>query len=68
MEHISGIQREQITLFPESIEDYITAENAVRFIDVFVDRTDLIKLDFKHAKIDTTGRPPYNPKDLLKLY
>jgi len=68
MEHITGNQREQITLFPESIEDYITRENAVRFIDVFVDRIDVIELDFKHAKVDSTGRPPYNPKDLLKLY
>jgi transposase len=68
MEHIKGKQREQITLFPESIEDYITAENSVRIVDVFVERLDVITLGFNHAKVDSTGRPPYNPKDLLKLY
>ncbi len=68
MEHITGIQREQITLFPEAVEDYITAENSVRIVDAFVERLDVITLGFNHAKVDSTGRPPYNPKDLLKLY
>lgn len=68
MEHIRGKQREQITLFPESIEDYITSENTVRFIEAFGEKLDVIKLGFQHAKVDKTGRPPYNPRDLLKLY
>lgn len=68
MEHIQGKQREQITLFPESIEDFISSENSVRFIDAFVEKIDVIKLGFQHAIVDTTGRPPYNPRDLLKLY
>lgn len=67
MEHISGIPREQITLFPETIEDYITEDNPVRFIDVFVDRLDLNELGFEHAILKETGRPPFAPKDLLKL-
>jgi len=68
MEHISGLPREQITLFPESIEDYITEDNAVRFLDVFVDRLDTKQLGFEHATLKETGRPPYDPKDLLKLH
>ncbi len=68
MEHIKGKQREQITLFPEAIEDYITDENSARIIDVFVERLDVIILGFDHAQVDATGRPPYHPKDLLKLY
>lgn len=68
MEHIKGFAREQITLFPESIEDYITAENPVRFLDAFVDQLDITKLCFCHSEVKETGRPPYNPKDLLKLY
>lgn len=68
MNHLSGIGREQITLFPEAIEDYITADNPVRFLDAFVDQLDMASLGFRHATVNETGRPPYNPKDLLKLY
>ncbi len=68
MHHQSGIAREQITLFPEAIEDYITADNPVRFLDAFVDQLDMGSLGFRHARVSETGRPPYNPKDLLKLY
>ncbi len=68
MKHIKGIERRQVILFPEIIDDYITEENPVRFIDAFVDSLDLIGLGFKHAELNTTGRPPYDPSDLLKLY
>jgi transposase len=68
MDHIIGIAREQITLFPEAIEDYITAENPVRFLDAFVDQLDATTMGFCHATVKETGRPPYHPKDLLKLY
>lgn len=68
MKHIHGIDRRQTILFPEVIDEYIEEENPVQFIDVFVDTLDLIELDFSHAELKTTGRPPYNPADLLKLY
>ena len=68
MEHVSGTSREQITLFPEAVEDYISAENPVRFLDAFVDSLDTVSLGFQHADLNETGRPAYNPKDLLKLY
>lgn len=68
MNYIEGESREQITLFPEAIEDYITEENVVRFIDAFVDGMDLQAMNFDHTELSETGRPPYNAKDLLKLY
>jgi len=68
MKHIPSINRRQTILFPEVIDEYIEEENPVQFIDVFVDTLDLIELDFSHAELKTTGRPPYNPADLLKLY
>lgn len=68
MNHITGTARDQITLFPEAIEDYISAENPVRFLDAFVDQMDMTRLGFQHASLKDTGRPPYDPKDLLKLY
>jgi transposase len=68
MNHIIGSAREQITLFPEAIEDYIAEDNPVRFLDAFVDSIDTTALGFQHATVESTGRPPYHPKDLLKLY
>lgn len=34
---IEGEARTQATLFPEILDDYITEDNAVRVIDVFID-------------------------------
>jgi transposase len=69
MEYIKGEGRQQTLLMPECIEDYIDAENPVRVIDAFVSSLDLIGLGFVRAELkDKTGRPPYDPKDMLKLY
>lgn len=68
MAYIEGISRKQVILFPDVIDDYIEDNNEVRFIDAFVDSLDLLKLGFKHSELESTGRPPYNPRDLLKLY
>ena len=68
MRYIAGIPREQILLFPDSIDDYIADDNPVRFIDAFVDSLDLEAAGFERTMPAATGRPPYNPKDLLKLY
>jgi transposase len=68
MEYITGIDRQQSTLFPEVIDDYISYENPVRFIEAFVEGLDLTAMGFNHSEIKQTGRPPYNPKDPLKLH
>jgi len=68
MGYISGINRKQSILFPEVIDEYIEEDNPVQFIDAFVDGLDLKELGFSHAELEETGRPPYNPADLLKLY
>jgi len=68
MNHIQGIDRWQTILFPEVIDEYIEENNPVKFIDAFVDSLDLKELGFKHAELKPTGRSPYNPADLLKLY
>lgn len=65
---ISGENRSQSTLFPESLDDYVNEENTVRVIDVFIDELDLTKLGFKGLNLKTTGRPRYHPATLLKLY
>lgn len=68
MGYIKGQNRGQITLFPDAIDDYIQDNSSVRIIDEYIEQLDIEKLGFKRAVPSTTGRPPYNPKDLLKLY
>jgi transposase len=55
-------------LFPEAIDDYVSDDNPVRFIEAFVDHLDLNQLGFSRAMPAHTGRPAYSPADLLKLY
>ena len=68
MDYIRGVTRNQVILFPETVEDYITEDNPVRFIDAFVASLDLAKLGFTRAQPAETGRPGYDPGDLLRLY
>jgi transposase len=68
MNHRTGLDRSQTLLFPERLEDYIGAENPVRFLDAFVASLDLHALGFAKARCANTGRPPYDPAILLKLY
>ena len=64
---IEGESRTQTTLFPESLDEYITEDNAVRVIDVFLDDLDLSGLGFR-TQPQETGRPAYHPAMMLKLY
>jgi transposase len=68
MEFKKGAAREQAILFPESLDEYVTANNPVRFLDAFVDQIDLKEAGFARLEPGVTGRPPYDPRDLLKLY
>ena len=66
----TGESREQISLLPPRIEDYVGPDNPVRAIESFVGALDLAKLGFCRADraADEMGQPPYDPADLLKLY
>ncbi len=68
MHYIKEQSRNQVTLFPETLEDYISANNPVQFIDRFVETLNLEGLGFKRATLPKTGRPPYDPGALLRLY
>lgn len=68
MPYIEGSAREQQMLFPDVLDDYVSVDNPVRFLDAFVDTLDLAVLGFPHATPSATGRPPYDPADLLRLY
>src|SRR3954470_24238362 len=65
---IEGVDRQQSTLFPECLEDWIGEDNPVSVIDVFVDEIDLAELRFGGVDPEATGRPSYHPSVLLKLY
>ncbi|APG90626.1 IS1182 family transposase [Sinorhizobium americanum] len=65
---IEGEDRRQTTLLPDTLEDYVTQDNPVRVIDVFIDELDLEVLGFAGTVPEATGRPSYHPATLLKIY
>jgi transposase len=68
MAHLPGHDRTQLLLLPEAVDDYVAADNPVRFIEAFVDGLNLAALGFIGTVAKGTGRPGYAPADLLKLY
>jgi transposase len=68
MSYKQGENREQMTLIPVCFDDYIGADSVCRVIDAFVNSLDLAGLGFKYTELKNTGRPPYDPKAMLKLY
>lgn len=68
MGYIRGEAREQVTMFPVTLDELIPADHMCRVIEGFVGRLNLAKLDFVRAEAAETGRPGYDPRDLLKLY
>ncbi|RMQ48390.1 Transposase [Pseudomonas cichorii] len=65
---IQGEHRGQSSLLPESLDYYVSDTNPVRIVDVFVDELDQGKLGFEGIIPADTGRPPYHPAILLKIY
>lgn len=68
MTHIQGLSRSQTLLLPACVDDYVGSDNVVRFIEAFVESLDLAAAGFERARPKATGRPGYDPGDLLKLY
>ena len=65
---VAGADREQSTLLPECLDDFIDESNPIRVIDAFVDALDLVELGFDGVEPAATGRPSYHPSTHLKLY
>lgn len=68
MNYIKGYDREQAVLFPKTIDSIIKKNNTIRFIDAFVNSLQIIEMGFRDIRQNKNGRPPFHPKDLLKLY
>ena len=65
---VEGESRNQSTLFPERLDDFISEDNPVRVVDAFVEALDLRALGFQSVDPRATGRPAYHPSVLLKIY
>ena len=65
---VEGVGRDQSSLLPATIEDYVGDDNPVRAVDAFVDGLDLRKLGFTSVDALAMGRPGYHPATMLKLY
>jgi transposase len=65
---VESEDRRQGVLLPEYLEDYVSENNPVRVIDVFVDELDLGGLGFEGVVPEATGRPGYHPGVMLKIY
>jgi transposase len=68
MGYQTGVGRTQASMFPPTIEELIPAEHMVRVIDAYVQSLDLRQLKFARGVAADTGRPGFDPRDLLKLY
>lgn len=68
MGYIRGEGRDQGTLFPVVLDDLIPADHVCRVVDAFVDGLAMGELGFERSEAAETGRPGYDPRDLLKLY
>ena len=65
---IQGSDRNQVTLLPECLDDFIAEDNTVRVVDAFIGELDMKALGFEGAMPAATGRPSYHPSVLLKVY
>jgi transposase len=66
--YIQGEARGQHALFPAMLDDLVPVDHVCRVIEAFVGKLDMEELGFVRAEPAGTGRPGYDPRDLLKLY
>ena len=64
--YIEGETRLQRLLLPDCLEDYVSEDNPVRVVDVFINELDLRAIGFGGQA--STGRLGYHSATLLKLY
>ena len=67
MNYIEGTSRHQLHLFQTNLDDIIPEDSPIRFLDTYVQKLNLEKLGFSIPEL-RTGKPPYNPELLLKIY
>ena len=68
MAFIKGVDRNQKSMFPEYIDDYIKEDNIVRVIDEYVEILDFKAMGFTKTQENRSGAPGYHPSTLMKVY
>jgi len=68
MLYIQGKDRGQLSIMPMCLDDYVDADNICRVIEAFVLNLDMFELGFTHSYEKATGRPSFNPANMLMLY
>lgn len=66
--YIEGENRNQVSLEPICLDDMIGEENPVRAIEIIVEQMKIGELGFVYSETKETGRKPYSPEDMFKLY
>ena len=64
----TSTNRDQLSFMPLCLDDMISADNEVRAIDAIVDRLDITDMGFVYSETKQTGRKPYSPMNMFKLY
>jgi len=64
--YISGVDRNQAAII--SLDQYVDENNICRVIDAFVNSIDFKEMGFKYSQPKDTGRPPFDPAAMMKLY
>lgn len=68
MGYIEGAAREQVVLFPATLDDYIAPTSMVRAVGALVESLEVTALGFVRAEAKETGRPGYDPRMMLGIY
>lgn len=68
MAYITGKRGSKVTMFPVTLDEFIPAEHACRVSAAFVNQLEMAELGFLRSASAKTGRPGWDPRDLLKLY
>lgn len=55
--HIQGHGRHQVTLLPDALDDFVTEDNPVRVVDIFVDGLQLDSLGFRRVDANEPDGP-----------
>lgn len=66
--YIQGQSRDQGSLLPGLLDDYVGEAHLVRVIDRYIECQDMRSLGFERFEPAATGRPGYDPRLMLKLY
>ena len=68
MSYKTGIDKQQLSLLPVSLDEYVSEDHICRVINAFIKQLDMNKLGYKYAECKGTGCRPYDPRMMLGLY